>query len=105
MKKTVGSSNYGALLKYGANSNNWIYINRRGMSRYNNGNYYNINENDNWISNDVEFTVKYTYVNGVHTYYVNDVQKATFSYTYTNRDWNQIGGNGTYIKNIKIKQL
>ena len=65
----------------------------------------NVNTSNSYVTANVEVTIKYTYIDGVHSYYVNDVLKTSFTKVKTVRGWTRIADNDTYIKDVKIKAL
>ena len=99
------SSNRGGGVRYGTDSQNCIDISCTGLAELENNSWKNVNTSNSYVTANTEVTIKYTYVDGVHSYYVNDVFKVSFTKVKTGRGWARIGDNDTYIKDVKIKAL
>ena len=99
------SSNRGGGVRYGTDSQNCIDIACTGISELENNSWKNVNLSNSYVPINTEVTIKYTYIDGVHSYYVNDVFKVSFTKVKTGRGWARISDNDTYIKDVKIKAL
>ena len=88
-----------------------------GMGKHNSNSGWHLSfvTNGNWDEHcfpnskelNIEYTVKYTYVNGVHSLYLDNVLLGTATEIMLNMHdvWVGIGQSGEYIKDLKVKTL